>query len=204
MIPEVGCTSPMMQFSSVDFPHPLGPTMVRNSPSSMSRLKSSTASTRFPREKNSFCRVLDRKNWRHDTSLSTAGGGAESGLSPAVIQSQKLSLTSCRARYSSVTRVLLGNAFLSLPAAMSRFCVMSTARWVTFPSQRDGLLDCSDAGAQQPLVGLGEVKLDFLANLLGGVLGDPVVGLEKRPDHLADSLGVFSSRNRAAQAEPPS
>src|SRR5687767_2127933 len=34
-LPAVGCSSPAMQFSVVDFPHPEGPSSVKNSPSLM-------------------------------------------------------------------------------------------------------------------------------------------------------------------------
>src|SRR6056297_3118343 len=45
MVPEVGFVSPAMVSSVVDFPHPDGPTRVTNSPSSISRFISFTATT---------------------------------------------------------------------------------------------------------------------------------------------------------------
>src|SRR5206468_2309085 len=41
--PALGVSSPARQRSTVVFPHPLGPRRMRNSPSSMCRLRSSTA-----------------------------------------------------------------------------------------------------------------------------------------------------------------
>src|SRR5213594_3210806 len=43
-----------MRLSSVDFPHPEGPTTVRNSPSSTERLMESSARISFPRTWNSL------------------------------------------------------------------------------------------------------------------------------------------------------
>lgn len=44
MLPDDGFKSPAIKDSSVDLPHPLGPTMLMNSPSSTDREKSLTAS----------------------------------------------------------------------------------------------------------------------------------------------------------------
>ena len=43
-LPAVMSSSPATMFSVVDFPQPDGPTRMMNSPSAISRLKSSTAS----------------------------------------------------------------------------------------------------------------------------------------------------------------
>ena len=43
-LPAVMSSSPATMFRVVDFPHPDGPTRMMNSPSAISRLKSSTAS----------------------------------------------------------------------------------------------------------------------------------------------------------------
>jgi len=45
MVPSVGSVSPAIVSIVVDFPHPEGPTKVTNSPSSISRVMSSTAVT---------------------------------------------------------------------------------------------------------------------------------------------------------------
>ena len=45
MVPPVISSSPAMDRSAVDLPHPDGPTRTMNSPSAMSRLSSSTAFT---------------------------------------------------------------------------------------------------------------------------------------------------------------
>src|SRR4051812_28465600 len=45
MSPEVGCSSPAMSRSAVDLPQPEGPTNEKNSPSLISRVRSSTAVT---------------------------------------------------------------------------------------------------------------------------------------------------------------
>ena len=45
MVPPVISSSPAMDRSAVDLPHPEGPTNTMNSPSVMSRLKSSMALT---------------------------------------------------------------------------------------------------------------------------------------------------------------
>ena len=45
MVPAVISSRPAMERSAVDLPHPDGPTRTMNSPSLISRLKSSTAAT---------------------------------------------------------------------------------------------------------------------------------------------------------------
>jgi hypothetical protein len=45
IVPAVISSSPAMDRSAVDFPHPDGPTSTTNSPSAISRLRSSTALT---------------------------------------------------------------------------------------------------------------------------------------------------------------
>src|SRR5215469_18955711 len=45
MVPEVISSSPAIDLSAVDLPHPEGPTRTMNSPSEISRLRPSTART---------------------------------------------------------------------------------------------------------------------------------------------------------------
>ena len=47
-VPEVGCCRPAIKCSSVDLPHPEGPTMQRNSPGFTFRLMLSSASSSDP------------------------------------------------------------------------------------------------------------------------------------------------------------
>src|SRR3990170_925500 len=72
MVPEVGRSSPAIKLSTVDLPHPDGPTMQRNSPSFTARLMFSKA-TRVPpgdgKERETFSKMslLSRSQGVSDT-----------------------------------------------------------------------------------------------------------------------------------------
>ena len=58
--PEVCCSNPAMILNNVDFPQPLGPTKVRNSPSSISKLRLFKTSV-FPKDLFIFCSLINLK-----------------------------------------------------------------------------------------------------------------------------------------------
>src|SRR5437867_80142 len=67
-----------MRLSSVDFPHPEGPTTVRNSPSSTERLMESSARISFPRAWNSLLTLSTERRRATILEVDLSDRGADS------------------------------------------------------------------------------------------------------------------------------
>src|SRR4029077_8600744 len=65
---------PAIMLSVVDLPHPDGPTRITNSPSAMSRLKSSTASAPSGKRLVTFSRMISATAGSFRSALDRAGG----------------------------------------------------------------------------------------------------------------------------------